>query len=129
MPNSAHHCVRNSAHLNKLYPQDADDVMPARKRIALVAHDNFKVKMVEWCDRWKEVLAKHQLMGTGTTSKKVAEETGLDVEVLQSGPFGGDQQIGAKISEQAIDILIFFWDPLASMAHDQDVKALFRQGY
>ena len=76
--------------------------------------------------RWKEVLAKHQLMGTGTTSKKVAEETGLDVEVLQSGPFGGDQQIGAKISEQTIDILIFFWDPLASMAHDQDVKALFR---
>ena len=112
--------------LNKLYPQDADDVMPARKRIALVAHDNFKVKMVEWCDKWKEVLAKHQLMGTGTTSKKVAEETGLDVEVLQSGPFGGDQQIGAKISEQTIDILIFFWDPLASMAHDQDVKALFR---
>jgi methylglyoxal synthase len=112
--------------LNKLYPQDAADVMPARKRIALVAHDNLKVKMVEWCDRWKEVLAKHQLMGTGTTSKKVAEETGLDVEVLQSGPFGGDQQIGAKISEQTIDILIFFWDPLASMAHDQDVKALFR---
>ena len=53
--------------LNKLYPQDADDVMPARKRIALVAHDNFKVKMVEWCDKWKEVLAKHQLMGTGKT--------------------------------------------------------------
>ena len=63
---------------------------------------------------------------TGTTSKKVAEETGLDVEVLQSGPYGGDQQIGVKISEQTIDILIFFWDPLASMAHDQDVKALFR---
>ena len=67
-----------------------------------------------------------KVLGTGTTSKKVAEETGLDVEVLQSGPFGGDQQIGAKISEQTIDILIFFWDPLASMAHDQDVKALFR---
>ena len=82
--------------------------------------------MVEWCAKWKEVLEKHLLVGTGTTSKKVAEETGLDVEVLQSGPFGGDQQIGAKISEQTIDILIFFWDPLASMAHDQDVKALFR---
>ena len=67
-----------------------------------------------------------KFLGTGTTGKKVAEETGLDVEVLQSGPFGGDQQIGAKISEQTIDILIFFWDPLASMAHDQDVKALFR---
>ena len=73
-----------------------------------------------------KVLEKHLLVGTGTTSKKVAKETGLDVEVLQSGPFGGDQQIGAKISEQTIDILIFFWDPLASMAHDQDVKALFR---
>ena len=106
--------------------QENSEVMPAKKRIALVAHDNFKVKMVEWCSKWKDVLVKHLLVGTGTTGKKVTEETGLHVEVLQSGPFGGDQQIGAKISEQTIDILIFFWDPLASMAHDQDVKALFR---
>ena len=81
---------------------------------------------MEWCIHWKSELVKHQLMGTGTTGSKVAEETGLDVEILHSGPFGGDQQIGAKICEQKLDILIFFWDPLASMAHDQDVKALFR---
>ena len=68
----------------------------------------------------------HQLIGTGTTGRKVAEETGLNVEVLHSGPFGGDQQIGARICEEKVDILIFFWDPLASMAHDQDIKALFR---
>ena len=69
---------------------------------------------------------KHIILGIGTTGRKVAQETGLDVEILQSGPYGGDQQIGARISEQTIDILIFFWDPLASMPHDMDVKALFR---
>ena len=106
--------------------QDGTEVLPTRKRIALVAHDSFKTRLVEWCLRWKEELGRHELMGTGTTARKVVEATGLPVEVLQSGPFGGDQQIGARISEHRCDMLIFFWDPLATMAHDQDVKALLR---
>merc|ERR1712098_93026 len=106
--------------------QEDKDVMPAKKRIALVAHDNMKEKLVDWCRRWKEVLSEHSLMGTGTTARKVKAETGLEVEILQSGPFGGDQQIGARIAQHQCDILIFFWDPLAAMAHDQYVKALFR---
>ena len=106
--------------------QDIPDVLPARKKIALVAHDNFKASLVEWCLRWREVLGRHELMGTGTTARRVVEATGLPVEVLQSGPFCGDQQIGGRISEHRCDMLIFFWDPLATMAHDQDVKALLR---
>ena len=106
--------------------QDGADALPARKRIALVAHDNFKQRLVEWCLRWKDELGRHELMGTGTTARRVVEATGLPLEVLQSGPFGGDQQIGGRISEHRCDVLIFFWDPLATMAHDQDVKALLR---
>merc|ERR1712080_92214 len=105
---------------------DDKDMMPARRRIALVARDKMKKRLVDWCRSWKEVLREHSLMGTGTTARKVEAETGLEVEVLQSGPYGGDQQIGARIAQHQCDILVFFWDPLAAMAHDQDVKALFR---
>ena len=96
------------------------------KTVALIAHDNKKAEMVAWSMKKKDLLAKYQLCGTGTTSKLVAESTGLDVYRYLSGPLGGDQQIGAKIAEGQIDVVIFFWDPLSMQPHDPDVKALLR---
>ncbi len=96
------------------------------KRIALIAHDNMKPKMIEWCKENKEVLSKHFLCGTGTTSKRISEATDLPVKGYLSGPLGGDQQIGAKVAGGEIDIIIFFSDPLTAMPHDPDVKALLR---
>ena len=94
--------------------------------IALIAHDNKKVEMVNWAMRNKEILKNFNLCGTGTTAKLVADATDLKVKRFLSGPLGGDQQIGAKIAEGKIDIVIFFWDPLQSQPHDPDVKALLR---
>ena len=96
------------------------------KSIALIAHDNKKAEMVNWAMRNKEVLSKFNLSGTGTTAKLVADATDLKVKRFLSGPLGGDQQIGAKIAEGKIDLVIFFWDPLESQPHDPDVKALLR---
>ena len=96
------------------------------KTVALIAHDNKKAEMVAWSMRNNDLLAKYQLCRTGTTSKLVAESTGLDVYRYLSGPLGGDQQIGAKIAEGQIDVVIFFWDPLSMQPHDPDVKALLR---
>ena len=96
------------------------------KTIALIAHDNKKHEMVNWALVNKDILAKFYLCGTGTTAKLVAEATGLNVKRYLSGPLGGDQQIGAKIGEKKIDIVMFFWDPLQAQPHDPDVKALLR---
>lgn len=107
--------------------------MKERKRIALVAHDNRKHDLIEWVRYNKLILRKHLITCTGTTGKLVEEELNKEVighpfEVVRllSGPLGGDQQLGAMIAEGKIDIIIFFWDPMAAQPHDVDVKALLR---
>jgi len=97
-----------------------------QKSIALIAHDGKKQEMLAWCERNKEILQKHKLSGTGTTARLITDHVGLPVKGYNSGPLGGDQQIGAKIVEGKIDMIIFFSDPLAAQPHDPDVKALLR---
>ena len=98
----------------------------ARKNIALVAHDNRKPALIDWCVRHRDILVSHGLCATGTTGTRIARSTGLPVESLLSGPLGGDQQIGARISGGDVDMLVFFWDPFEPLPHDPDVKALLR---
>ncbi len=100
--------------------------MAKQKSIALIAHDNRKSDIIEWAKNNKDKLSRHFLCGTGTTAKLIAAETDLPITAFNSGPLGGDQQIGARIVECKIDFMIFFWDPLASQPHDPDVKALLR---
>ena len=97
-----------------------------QKSIALIAHDNKKADLIQWCEENKEILKKHFLCGTGTTARMITDKTGLPVRGYNSGPLGGDQQIGAKIVEGKVDFIIFFSDPLTAQPHDPDVKALLR---
>jgi methylglyoxal synthase len=97
-----------------------------RHTIALVAHDHKKDLLIEWAKNNKERLSRHSLVATGTTGRMLTEFVGLDVKCLKSGPLGGDQQLGAMICEQQVDMLIFFWDPLEPQPHDPDVRALLR---
>ena len=105
---------------------DVVNVMPARKRIVLIAHDNCKSEMLEWARFNRDTLDGHELYATGTTGALIAGELGLEVNRFLSGPVGGDQQTGAAIAEGRIDFLVFFWDPLEPQPHDVDVKALLR---
>jgi methylglyoxal synthase len=102
--------------------------LKARKSIAMVAHDNKKLEMIEWAIYNKTTLSKHKLYATGTTGNLIEDAIDVPVQRLLSGPLGGDMQIGALIAEQKIDILIFFWDPMAAQPHDPDIKALLRLG-
>lgn len=97
-----------------------------QKNVALIAHDGKKQEMLRWCEANKEILQKHKLSGTGTTARMITDHVGIQVKGYNSGPLGGDQQIGAKIVEGNIDMVIFFSDPLAAQPHDPDVKALLR---
>ncbi|GEM_PF-139397 len=107
-------------------PAPSPKLMPERRRIALIAHDNRKVDLLEWARYNRLSLAGHDLVATGTTGKLLSEELGLQVSRVESGPLGGDVQIAAMITEGKVDVLVFFWDPLEPQPHDPDVKALLR---
>ena len=97
-----------------------------QKNIALIAHDGKKPLLIQWCEDNKEILKNHFLCGTGITARMISDKTGLPVRGYNSGPLGGDQQIGAKVVEGRIDLIVFFSDPLTAQPHDPDVKALMR---
>ena len=97
-----------------------------QKNIALIAHDNKKADLIAWCETNKEILKNHFLCGTGTTARMITDRTGLPVRGYNSGPLGGDQQIGAKVASGEMNLVIFFRDPLTAQPHEPDVSALLR---
>jgi methylglyoxal synthase len=108
------------------YITEQEHIKMKTKHVALIAHDNKKLELVEWVEFNRERIARCHLYATGTTGRIIEDKTGQKVVRLQSGPLGGDQQIGALIAEGRIDLLIFFWDPLEPLPHDPDIKALLR---
>ncbi len=105
-----------------------EKIMNARKRIAIIAHDKKKAELIKWAVDNKGILSEHILYATGTTGKLLEDALEIEVTKLLSGPLGGDQQVGSLIAQGQIDMMIFFWDPMESQAHDTDVKALLRVG-
>ena len=106
--------------------QYVECTLPKKKSIALIAHDNKKAEIIDWCMKNKAILEHHNLCGTGPTARMIADRTGLPIRGFNSGPLGGDQQIGAMIAERKIDMLIFFCDNLIVQGHQNDVSALSR---
>ena len=104
----------------------APPAVTPRRTVALIAHDNRKADLLEWARYNRLSLVNHDLLATGTTGKLIAGELDLDVTRVESGPLGGDLQIGAMIAEGKVDLLVFFWDPLEPQPHDPDIKALLR---
>jgi methylglyoxal synthase len=94
--------------------------------IALIAHDKKKPLIISFAIAYQHILQRHKLFATGTTGKRIAEETGLEIHRFQSGPLGGDQQIGAMVANNEMDMVIFFRDPLTAQPHEPDVTALIR---
>lgn len=103
-----------------------EQALGPRKKIALVAHDRKKADLIEWVKFNRQLLTRHDLVATGTTGTLLEDEIGVGIRKLQSGPLGGDQQLGALIADGEIDFLVFFWDPLEPQPHDTDVRALLR---
>lgn len=118
--------MTNLPHDRRSVDDTVTTLAPGHARIALVAHDNCKTELLQWAEHNREALAQHVLCATGTTGTMLEYELGFQVQRFKSGPLGGDLQIGARVAEGAIDMLVFFWDPLEPQPHDPDVKALLR---